>query len=191
MALGTALAIQAGSTALGGIANSLFNSEPDIPDLSAEAQTEFNERQRELDELVGRREKELEADLAASGRTGSAGASARRQVASEFAGAQADLASRGAQAVAEGEQREDRLRFQRDQRKRQQRAQAIGDLIGGVGQTLGAQALTDEGLSGLFGGEGTSGVDLSGGGGDGTLVDTPPGGFNGTDFVSQKFGVLG
>lgn len=146
--LGTALALQAGTSGAGILANELLNPEPEIPDLSAEAAAEFNERRRELSDVVGQRRQELAADLAASGQTGSAGASARQKVFGEFAGAQVDLASRGAEAVSRAQEEEERLQFQRDQQEQRQRAQGIANLVRGVGQGVIANQIGGGGDSG-------------------------------------------
>lgn len=180
MGLGTALAIQAGSTLVGTAANELFNDKPDVPDFSGEAAAEFNERRRDLEELFSRRRAETEADLAASGQTGSAGAATRQAIAQEFADAQADVAAKGAEAVEQAQNREKRLRFQQDRQEQQARAQAIGDLVGGVGQTLAA--------SQLGGGESAPEAENLGDGSGGTLVDPPAesGGMRGTDFLNSS-----
>lgn len=188
MGLGTALAIQAGSTLAGTLANEFLNPEPEIPNLSAEALTEFNERRRDLAEVIDRREREMEADLAASGKTGSAGAISRQRIASEFADAQADIASDAAKTVAEAEQLEEQLRFDREAREQSQRAQGIADLVGGVGQTLA--------VSQLEGDEQTEDEDEAGG----TLLDPQPRGEQdgftaaslantGRELLENRFGI--
>jgi len=168
MGLGAALAIQAGSTALGALSSELMG-DPDVPDLSAEAQAEYAQRRRDLDSVLGKRQQELEATLAASGQTGSAGASSRQKVYGEFADAQADLSADAAKAVSSAEQEEERMRAGIDRKKKARRNQAIGQLVGGIGQTIAPGQLTDgEGSSDASVPEGervmTTGGDGRGGG---------------------------
>lgn len=194
MALGTALAIQAGTTLAGTLANELLNPDPEIPNLSAEAAAEFNERRRDLADVIERREREMEADLAASGQTGSAGATTRQRVASEFADAQADLSSDAARAVAEAERREERLRFQQESQEQAQRAQGIAQLVGGVGQTLAAdQLLGEENFDPDEPGEGTSSFGEGVQRGGATVASAEPLGTSlanvGRDLLENKYGM--
>lgn len=159
MALGTALALQLGTTAAGALANRVLSPRPEIPDISAEAQAEFNERRRDLDSILDRRRQNVQADLAASGRTGSAGASARQQVFGEFARSQANLAGDQAEAVSDAEQREQLAEFRQQSQRAANRAQAISDLVRGVGGTLAMNQLQteDDGEGGGGGGGGRTG----------------------------------
>lgn len=143
MPIGTALLTSALSSGAGILANEALNPDTPVPDFSAEARAEFARRRQDLNETLQRRREDVEADLAAAGRTGSAGTATRGQIYSESAGAQADLAARMADAISRAEQREERMQFEQDRAEEQARAQGISNLFGRGGQMLAMSQVGD------------------------------------------------
>jgi len=140
----TMAAISAGSGLLSTATNALFNDKPSVPDYSAEAYEQYKQKRADLDQSFQERAEELEATLAASGKTGSAGAQTRSELFSANNEAMADISAKGADAVTKAENREKEIRYNRNMGEYQRRAQGISDLISGTAQMYGMQLLRDE-----------------------------------------------
>ena len=141
----TAGLIQAGTTAAGWAADKYLNEDPDVPDYSADVLAQYEREAQRLDNALRRRQNQLEADLAATGATGSAGAAQRGQLYESANNAQLDLAAKRADAVTAAENREKALRHQRQMRESQARSQGISDLVGGVGNLASMYAFNNVG----------------------------------------------
>lgn len=137
MAIGTMLAASAASSLIssgvGIAANEIFNDRPDVPNYSAETYAQYQQQRQDLEESFQDQADELEATLAASGRSGSAGVSAREELYDSTNDALVDLAAKEADAVRRAENRERAARYKNDMSQYQNRAQGIADMQKGVG----------------------------------------------------------
>lgn len=137
MAIGTMLAASAASSLIssgvGIAANEIFNEKPDVPNYSAETYAQYQQQRQDLEESFQDQADELEATLAASGRSGSAGVSAREELYDSTNDALVDLAAKEADAVRRAENRERAMRYKGNMREYQNRAQGIADMQKGVG----------------------------------------------------------